>query len=106
MDKKTAEIILNLNQFETPVEAYEYQLFKLRNYLFLNPVIPTVYYGKIKKAAQLFGAVNHFIKPDNQFIKNELIPLSGLHLFDKFVCYEENKSHIKKNLSKFLTAKN
>lgn len=32
--------------------------------------------------------------------------MTGTHLFDKFVCYEENKSQIKQNLSKFLTTKN
>ncbi len=106
MDKKTAEIILDLNQFESPLEAYENQLFKLRNYVFLNPVIPKVLYAKLKKNEQLKEAILHFLTPDNRFSSFTLNPLQGDHLFDKYIIYEENKSLIKRNLSVFLSAKN
>jgi len=106
MDKKTAEIILDLNQFETPLEAYENQLFKLRNYIFLNPVVPKVLYAKLKKNDQLKEAIQHFMSPVNQFSSFTLNPLQGEHLFDKFIIYEENKSLIKRNLSVFLSSKN
>lgn len=106
MDKKTAEILLDLNQFETPIEAYENQLFKLRNYIFLNPVIPKVLYAKLKKNEQLKEAIQHFLSPDNQLSSFTLNSLQGEHLFDKFIIYEENKSLIKRNLSVFLSPKN
>jgi hypothetical protein len=106
MDKKTAEILLNINQFDSPLDAYESCLFDLRNFVFQNPVIPKVLYNKLKKNKQLFEAISHFEKVDSCYITIEIAPLTGTHLFDKFVCYEENKSQIKQNLSKFLTTKN
>lgn len=106
MDKKTAEILLNINQFDTPLDAYESQLFNLRNFIFQNPVVPKILYAKLKKNKQLFEAINHFEQVENDFTVCDLAPIKGSHLFDKFVCYEANKSQIKKNLSKFLTAKN
>lgn len=106
MDKKTAEILLNINQFDSPIDAYESFLFDLRNFVFQNPVIPKVLYNKLKKNNQLFEAISHFEKVDNRYITIEIAPLTGTHLFDKFVCYEENKSQIKQDLSKLLTTKN
>ena len=106
MDKKTAELLLNIHQFDTPIDAYENQLFKLRSYIFSNPVVPKVLYSKLKKSAQLFDAINHFDSVENQYVIFQLNPITGLHLFDKFLCYESNKSQIKQNLSKHLTSKN
>ena len=106
MDKKTAEIILNLHQFESPTEAYESQLFKIRNYLFINPVIPSVFYAKQKKTRQLFEAMTCFEIHEELKASYHLIPIKGEHLFDKFICYEANKSHIKKELALYLTASN
>ncbi len=106
MDKKTAEILLNIHQFDTPLDAYESQLFKLRNFIFQNPVIPKILYSKQKKNAQLYDAINHFESVENPYIICDLNPIEGINLFDKFLCYEANKSQIKKNLSKHLTSKN
>ena len=106
MDKKTAELLLNIHKFDTPIDAYEDQLFKLRSYIFSNPVVPKFFYSKLKKSAQLFDAINHFNSVENQYVIFELNPITGLHLFDKFLCYELNKSQIKQNLSKYLTSKN
>lgn len=68
MDKKTAEILLNINQFDSPIDAYESFLFDLRNFVFQNPVIPKVLYNKLKKNNQLFEAISHFEKVDNRYI--------------------------------------
>ena len=106
MDKKTAELLLNIHQFDTPIDAYEDQLFKLRSFIFSNPVVPKVLYSKLKKNNQLFDAIKHFDTVENPYVKCELIPITGLHLFDKFLCYESNKSQIKQNLSTYLTSKN
>ena len=67
MDKKTAEILLNINQFDTPIDAYESQLFNLRNFIFQNPVVPKILYAKLKKNKQLFDAINHFEQVENDF---------------------------------------
>ncbi|MDB3905160.1 hypothetical protein N9335_01640 [Crocinitomicaceae bacterium] len=106
MDKKTAEILLNIHQFDSPIDAYENQLFKLRNFIFQNPVIPKILYSKQKKNAQLYDAINHFESVENPYITCDLNPIEGTNLFDKFLCYEANKSQIKQNLSKHLTSKN
>ena len=106
MDKKTAEIILDLNQFDSPLEAYEHQLFKLRNFILTNPIIPKVLYAKTKKSKQLEQAAKNFIDIDYSLSSYELNKLRGEHLYDKFIIYEKNKSLIKSNLSKYLSSKN
>ena len=106
MDKKTAEIILDLNQFDSPLEAYEYQLFKLRNFILTNTIIPKVLYAKTKKIEQLEQAAENFIDIDYSISSYQLNKLRGKHLYDKFIIYEKNKSLIKSNLSKHLSSKN
>ena len=106
MDKKTAEIILDLNQFNSPLEAYEHQLFKLRNFILTNPIIPKVLFAKTKKSKQLEQAAENFIDIDYSISSYELKELKGEHLYDKFIIYEKNKSLIKSNLSKHLSSKN
>ena len=106
MDKKTAEILLNINQYESPEDAYEDQLFKIRNYIFMHPVIPAVYKSKQKKVYQLEQAISHFGITEKNPNSIELQPLIGSHLLDKFVCYESNRSKIKTLLSQTLSAKN
>lgn len=105
MDKKTAEIILDLNQFDSPPEAYEHQLFKLRNFILTNPIIPKVLYAKTKKSEQLEQAAKNFIDIDYSISSYELKELKGEHLYDKFIIYEKNKSLIKSNLSKHLSSR-
>jgi len=106
MDKKTAEIILDLNQFDSPLEAYEHQLFKLRNFILTNPIIPKVLNAKTKKSEQLEQAAENFIDIDYSTSSYELDKLRGEHLYDKFIIYEKNKSLIKSNLSKHLSSRN
>ena len=106
MDKKTAEIILDLNQFDSPLEAYEHQLFNLRNFIISNPIIPKVLYAKTKKSEQLEQAAKNFIDIDFSLSSYELNKLRGEHLYDKFIIYEKNKSLIKSKLSKHLTSRN
>ena len=106
MDKKTAQIILDLNQFDSPLEAYEHQLFKLRNFILTNPIIPKVLNAKTKKSKQLEQAAENFIDIDYSISSYELKVLKGEHLYDKFIIYEKNKSLIKSNLSKHLSSKN
>ena len=106
MDKKTAEIILDLNQFDSPLDAYEHQLFKLRNFILTNPIIPKVLFAKTKKSQQLEQAAENFIDLDYSISSYELKELRGEHLYDKFIIYEKNKSLIKSNLSKHLSSKN
>ena len=105
MDKKTAEILLNVNQFDSPLDAYEDQLFKIRNYIFMHPVIPTVYKSKQRKIYQLEEAMSHFGITENEPDLFELLPITGQHLLEKFVCYEANRSKIKTYISKTLSAK-
>ena len=105
MDKKTAEIILDLNQFDSPLEAIEHQLFKLRNFILTNPIIPKVFNAKIKKSEQLEQAAKNFIDIDYSIPSYELKELRGEHLYDKFIIYEKNKSLIKSNLSKHLSSR-
>ena len=105
MDKKTAEIILDLNQFDSPLEAYEHQLFKLRNFILTNPIIPKVFYAKTKKSEQLEQAAKNFIDIDYSISSYELEELRGEHIYDKFIIYEKNKSLIKSNLSKHLSSR-
>ena len=106
MDKKTAEIILDLNQFNSPLEAYEHQLFKLRNFILTNPIIPKVLHAKTKKSKQLEQAAENFIDIDYSISSYQLNKLRGEHLYDKFIIYEKNKSLIKSKLSKHLSSKN
>ena len=106
MDKKTAEILLNVNRYDSPIDAYEDQLFKIRSYIFMHPVIPTVYKSKQKKIYQLEAAISHFGITEKEPQKLELLPIIGQHLLEKFVCYEANRSRIKTNLSQTLSAKN
>jgi len=106
MDKKTAQIILDLNQFDSPLEAYEHQLFKLRNFILTNPIIPKVLFAKTKKSKKLEQAAENFIDLDYSISSYELKELNGEHLYDKFIIYEKNKSLIKSNLSKHLSSKN
>ena len=106
MDKKTAQIILDLNQFDSPIEAYEHQLFKLRNFILTNPIIPKVLFAKTKKSKKLEQAAENFIDLDYSISSYELKELNGEHLYDKFIIYEKNKSLIKSNLSKHLSSKN
>ena len=105
MDKKTAQIILDLNQFDSPLEAYEHQLFKLRNFILTNPIIPKVLYAKTKKSEQLEQAAKNFIDIDYSLSSYELEELRGEHLYDKFMIYEKNKSLIKSKLSKHLSSR-
>lgn len=105
MDKKTAEIILDLNQFDSPLEAYEHQLFKLRNFILTNPIIPKVLFAKTKKSKQLEQAAENFIDLDYSIPSYQLKELRGEHLYDKFIIYEKNKSLIKSNLSKHLSSR-
>ena len=60
MDKITAELLLNTKEFDSPLEAYEQQLFSIRRYLIINPVIPTVLYKKNEKLHKLATAYSHF----------------------------------------------
>ncbi len=106
MDKKTAQIILDLNQFDSPLDAYEHQLFKLRNFILTNTIIPKVFYAKTKKSEQLEQAAKNFIDIDYSLSSYELEELRGEHLYDKFMIYEKNKSLIKSNLSKHLSSRN
>ena len=106
MDKKTAEIILDLNQFDSPLEAYEHQLFKLRNFILTNPIIPKVLHAKTKKSKQLEQAAENFIDIDYSISSYQLNELRGEHLYDKFIIYEKNKSLIKSKLSKHLSSRN
>ena len=106
MDKKTAEIILDLNQFDSPLDAYEYQLFKLRNFILTNPIIPKVLHAKTKKRKQLEQAAENFIDIDYSVSSYQLNELRGEHLYDKFIIYEKNKSLIKSKLSKHLSSRN
>ena len=106
MDKKTAEIILDLNQFDSPIDAYEHHLFKLRNFILTNPVIPKVLYAKTKKSEQLEQAAENFIDIDYTVSSYDLKELRGEHLYDKFIIYEKNKSLIKSKLSKHLSSRN
>ena len=106
MDKKTAVIILDLNQFDSPLDAYEYQLFKLRNFILTNPIIPKVLHAKTKKSKQLEQAAENFIDIDYSISSYELKELNGEHLYDKFIIYEKNKSLIKSKLSKHLSSRN
>ena len=104
MDKKTAEILLNVNQFDSPLDAYEDQLFKIRNYIFMHPVIPSVFKSKQRKVYQLEEAMSHFGITEKEPGLSELSPIQGQHLLEKFVCYEANRSKIKTSLSKTLCA--
>ena len=106
MDKKTAVIILDLNQFDSPLDAYEYQLFKLRNFILTNPIIPKVLHAKTKKSKQLEQAAENFIDIDYSISSYQLNELRGEHLYDKFIIYEKNKSLIKSKLSKHLSSRN
>jgi len=106
MDKKTAVIILDLNQFDSPFDAYEYQLFKLRNFILTNPIIPKVLHAKTKKSKQLEQAAENFIDIDYSISSYQLNELRGEHLYDKFIIYEKNKSLIKSKLSKHLSSRN
>ena len=106
MDKKTAEILLNVNRYDSAIDAYEDQLFKIRSYIFMHPVIPTVYKSKQKKIYQLEAAISHFGITEKEPHKLELLPIIGQHLLEKFVCYETNRSRIKTSLSQTLSAKN
>ena len=106
MDKKTAEIILDLNQFDSPLEAYEHQLFKLRNFILTNPIIPKVLHAKTKKSKQLEQAAENFIDINYSIASYQLNELRGEHLYDKFIIYEKNKSLIKSKLSKHLSSRN
>ena len=106
MDKKTAQIILDLNQFDSPLEAYEHQLFKLRNFILTNPIIPKVLYAKTKKSEQLEQAAKNFMDIDYSLSSYELEELRGEHLYDNFMIYEKNKSLIKSALSKHLSSRN
>ena len=106
MDKKTAEILLNINLYDSPLDAYEEQLFKIRNYIFMHPVIPTVYRSKQKKVYQLEKAIIHFGIIEKEPDALELIPITGQHLLEKFMCYESNRSKIKTSLSQTLSSKN
>ena len=88
MDKKTAEIILDLNQFDSPIDAYEHHLFKLRNFILTNPHTK----GAIcenKKSEQLDQAAENFIDIDYTVSSYELKELRGEHLYDKFIIYEK-----------------
>ena len=82
MDKKTAEIILDLNQFDSPIDAYEHHLFKLRNFILTNPVIPKVLHAKTKKSKQLEQAAENFIDIDYSISSYQLNELRGEHLYD------------------------
>ena len=106
MDKKTAQILLNINQYDSPVDAYEDQLFKIRNYVFMHPVIPSVFRSKQRKAYQLEEAISYFGITEREPDELELLPITGPHLLEKFVCYESNRSKIKTSLSQTLSAKN
>ena len=105
MDKKTAAILLDLNESD-PFDAYESQLFKVRSYLLLNPVIPAVLYAKQKKIFQLMEAIGHFTSLDEEVSRFDLIPINGGSLFEKFICYEQNICIIKKDLSTHLSGLN
>ena len=106
MDKKTAQIILDLNQFDSPFDAYEHQLFKLRNFILTNPIIPKVLHAKTKKSKQFEQAGENFIDIDYSISSYQLNELRGEHLYDKFIIYEKNKSLIKSKLSKHLSSRN
>ena len=106
MDKKTAEILLNINQYDSPLDAYEDQLFKIRNYIFMHPVIPSVLRSKQRKIHQIEEAIWHFGITEKEPPSLELSPIKGQYLLEKFVCYESNRSKIKTSLSQTLSAKN
>tara|TARA_B100001287_G_C22570222_1_gene475842 strand:+ start:395 stop:943 length:549 start_codon:yes stop_codon:yes gene_type:complete len=105
MDKKTAEILLNVNQYDSAIDAYEDQLFKIRNYVFMHPVVPSVYRSKQRKVSQISEAIAHFGITEEEPTSIKLSPILGEHLFDKFICYESNRSKIKRFLSQELSAK-
>jgi len=106
MDKKTAELLLNTNEFDSPLEAYEHQLFSIRKNLMIYPVIPSLFYKKREKLRKLSQAYAHFGKMKETAEIYELMPLTGENLREKFISYEQNKSLIKQHLSRFLNASN
>ena len=106
MDKRTAELLLNTKEFDSPLDAYEQQLFSIRRYLIINPVIPSVLYKKNEKLHKLATAYSHFGELIETTEVCELIPFTCENLLEKFICYEQNKSLIKQQLSKFLNASN
>ena len=106
MDKKTAELLLNIKEFDSPLDAYEQQLFRIRRDLMIYPVIPSVFYKKREKLRKLSQAYAYFGEMKNTVEVYELIPFNGENLLEKFISYEQNKSLIKQHLSKFLNASN
>ena len=106
MDKKTAELLLNIKEFDSPLDAYEQQLFRIRRDLMIYPVIPSVFYKKREKLCKLSKSYAHFGEMMETVEVYELMPLTGENLLEKFICYEQNKSLIKQLLSNFLNASN
>ena len=104
MDKKTAELLLNTKDFDSPFEAYEHQLFHIRKTLIIQTVVPSLLYKKIERLHKLSDAYTHFDEVNETIAGYELKPFNGENLLEKFICYEQNKSLIKQHMSKILDA--
>jgi len=104
MDKKTAELLLNTKDFDSPLEAYEHQLFHIRKTLIIQAVVPSLLYKKIERLHKLSDAYTHFDEVNETIAGYELKPFNGESLLENFICYEQNKSLIKQHMSKILQA--
>ncbi len=104
MDRRTAELLLNTTAFDSPEEAYEQQLFKLRKEVLIGPVIPLLLYKKLEKLSKLEKAYSCFGNEEPSTEEFEMIKVEGSELSAQFMSYEENKRIVKRIVSKRLHA--
>lgn len=84
MTESEARIILNLKENDSPSEAFEDQLFLLKQYFTTRPIIWSTFQSKLKQVSRLQEAADHYnLENSEKFI---------FEPFEPFEPFEHSKS--------------
>ena len=98
MDKKKAELILQLDKHEDAHEAYEALLFQLKTSMLNQGIIPKVLRKRQERLSTLHEAYSFLEKTDSITFEPLELSVKGEDWETLFLSYEKNKSKFKRDL--------
>ena len=99
MDKKKAELILQLDKHEDAHEAYEALLFQLKTSMLNQGIIPKVLRKRQERLSTLHEAYSFLEKTDSIAFEPLELSFKGEDWETLFLSYEKNKSKFKRDLA-------
>ena len=99
MDRKKAELILQLDKHENAHEAYESLLFQLKTSMLNQGIIPKVLRKRQERLSKLHDAYSFLEKTESIVFEPLELSVKGDDWETLFLSYEKNKSKFKREIA-------